>query len=428
MSKVAALPPSVTGPLITFATLMGAAVGSAIVFWFWRNLSPPVAALILIFSVAVPCIAIEFRRNISRNVFDFTRPNFCLQRTLRKIAALWSIYAVLVFCYAILPVYRLELYVPFHWLLWNFLPTFLALSVPYIALVDAYLVEPDDSLHAWGKYIFASSGMPKAKDINYLLGWVVKGFFLPLMFCFLCGQITALQAYGTFSLPSSRYVDVLSHVFEFLYTTVFFIDVLVATAGYMLTMRVLGTEIRSTEPTVIGWLIAVICYPPFWSSIYDSYFVYNDHRTWGSWLADTPALYTIWAVCILLAVTVYAWATVCFGIRFSNLTHRGIVTSGPYRWTKHPAYVSKNISWWLVSVPFLPDDGSAWTALQFCLGLAGVNLIYFLRAKTEERHLSQDPVYREYAAYIRKHGIFRWLAWRPGRLAGDIPRGTPDVI
>ena len=41
------------------------------------------------------------------------------------------------------------------------------------------------------------------------------------------------------------------------------------------------------------------------------------------------------------------------------------------------------------------------------LGL--VNLIYYLRAVTEERHLMQDPVYREYSEYIRQHGLFSFL-------------------
>lgn len=123
-------------------------------------------------------------------------------------------------------------------------------------------------------------------------------------------------------------------------------------------------------------------------------------------------------------LAVYGWTAASFGIRFSNLTNRGIITSGPYRFTKHPAYVSKNISWWLISIPFLSADGSAFTALQLCLGLAGINLICLLRAKTEERHLSQDPAYRAYAAYIRDHGIFRWIRLRDEREKGH-PSGQP---
>ena len=58
----------------------------------------------------------------------------------------------------------------------------------------------------------------------------------------------------------------------------------------------------------------------------------------------------------------------------------------------------------MISVPFIA--GAGWPqAVQSCLLLGGVNLIYFLRARTEERHLSRDPVYREYTAFIAEHGL-----------------------
>ena len=125
---------------------------------------------------------------------------------------------------------------------------------------------------------------------------------------------------------------------------------------------------------------------------------------------------------ILILIGIYVWATIPFGIRFSNLTNRGIFTNGPYRYTKHPAYVSKNISWWLISMPYYSLDGTP-EAIRHCLLLLCVNLIYFLRARTEERHLSKDPDYIAYAEYIEKHGIFSWLGWlipilkfKPGKM------------
>ncbi len=44
--------------------------------------------------------------------------------------------------------------------------------------------------------------------------------------------------------------------------------------------------------------------------------------------------------------------------------------------------------------------------------MAAVNLIYYLRAKTEERHLRADPAYREYEAYIAEHGLWAWARLR----------------
>ena len=38
-------------------------------------------------------------------------------------------------------------------------------------------------------------------------------------------------------------------------------------------------------------------------------------------------------------------------VRFSNLTYRGVLTNGPYAFTRHPAYLSKNLFWWCASMP-----------------------------------------------------------------------------
>lgn len=119
-------------------------------------------------------------------------------------------------------------------------------------------------------------------------------------------------------------------------------------------------------------------------------------------------LYYAWGGSILILTGVYALSTVVFGIRFSNLTHRGIITHGPYRLTKHPAYISKNLSWWLISVPFV-SGASATAALAHCGILLCINFVYWVRAKTEEQHLLADPKYREYAAWIEEHGLFARL-------------------
>src|SRR6185437_16880605 len=100
------------------------------------------------------------------------------------------------------------------------------------------------------------------------------------------------------------------------------------------------------------------------------------------------------------------------GARFSNLTHRGILTNGPYRWTKHPAYIAKNLAYWLTFVPFIISE-NAKDSIRRSVALLLVNGIYYIRAKTEEAHLSQDPVYVQYKHWIARHGIFRWLGRKP---------------
>jgi len=110
----------------------------------------------------------------------------------------------------------------------------------------------------------------------------------------------------------------------------------------------------------------------------------------------------------MVLLCVFAWATATFGCRFSNLTHRGILTNGPYRWSKHPAYVTKVLSYWLITMPFIASTGLA-DAIRGCLMLALVGGIYFVRARTEERHLSRDPTYVAYALWMNEHGLLRWL-------------------
>ena len=94
---------------------------------------------------------------------------------------------------------------------------------------------------------------------------------------------------------------------------------------------------------------------------------------------------------IVFFFVIYASATVAFGFKFSNLTNRGIISRGPYRVVRHPAYLTKCSAWWLEHLPTM-----TLTKAFFLSCLCGV---YALRAWTEERHLSKDP---EYVAYKAK--------------------------
>jgi protein-S-isoprenylcysteine O-methyltransferase Ste14 len=102
-------------------------------------------------------------------------------------------------------------------------------------------------------------------------------------------------------------------------------------------------------------------------------------------------------------MAIYASASVALNLKASNLTHRGIVSRGPYRFVRHPAYLCKNLAWWLGSIPAVLaawNGQSAW-AVALVLGSAGGwTALYVLRALTEEDHLSK--VDNEYAAYCQK--------------------------
>lgn len=228
------------------------------------------------------------------------------------------------------------------------------------------------------------------------LGWVVKAVFLPLMLGWALVWLDGFE----------RQLDGTDFMFWFSapFLCMYAIDTAFGALGYMSTSRSIDAHIRSVDSTWLGWLSALACYPPLSALIFDVILVYRHASDWTAWLqAGSIAAYA-WGGVILALTWIYTWSTIVFGPRFSNLTHRGIITSGPYRWSKHPAYLGKNLSWWLISVPFLPVMGWGQAVLH-CMALLGVNAIYYLRARTEERHLRQDPVYVQYTEWIRENGV-----------------------
>jgi protein-S-isoprenylcysteine O-methyltransferase Ste14 len=232
--------------------------------------------------------------------------------------------------------------------------------------------------------------------------WAIKGFFLALMISFLPGNwMLVIQP------ERSAIMNGPLNLALWLGCLTFMVDVTFATAGYMLTMKPLDAHIRSANPLTAAWVAALICYPPFNAGAPLDY--HQGSAEWTYWLDGFPLIGAGYGFAIVALHIVYAWATVAFGIRFSNLTHRGIITHGPYAWTKHPAYISKNLFWWLTALPFLSVSGSLTDMVRNSAMLAMVSGIYLWRAKTEERHLMADPAYRAYADWIERNGLLARL-------------------
>jgi protein-S-isoprenylcysteine O-methyltransferase Ste14 len=324
-------------------------------------------------------------------------------RVATKMLGLMAAWGLMLGAYWLFPEYKGSFYTPYYNALGQFLPFLMVLAIPYIALVDVRQTDPHDGGWMMGALILGRwDQVDRQVVLQFLLGWAVKGFFLPIMFVSTADDLRWLAEYHR---DWSRVIS--TEIMEDIIRILFLVDVTYAAAGYVLTLRLLDTQIRSAEPTVAGWFVALMCYLPFWNALFGPrYLAYGDDN-WHVLLASWPVMHWMWASVIFVLLGIYAWATVSFGIRFSNLTNRGILTHGPYRWTKHPAYLSKNLTWWMMAVPFIA--GSAEDAVRNCLLLAGVNLIYFARAKTEERHLSQDPDYVAYAQWMEQNGIFTRL-------------------
>eukprot|EP00457_Paulinella_chromatophora_P006416 gb/GEZN01006434.1/.p1 GENE.gb/GEZN01006434.1/~~gb/GEZN01006434.1/.p1 ORF type:complete len:514 (-),score=33.54 gb/GEZN01006434.1/:124-1542(-) len=275
----------------------------------------------------------------------------------------------------------------------------------YLFLVDRSMSDPlDDGNWHTGLWVlqnlpFGNSGYTADTRaiVQHGLAWLVRGFWAPLMFTYLCENAPLLH------LPRDLFHnDDFMRFFHFVTNLTFSVDVCFAALGYMLALRPLDSHVRSTEPTAGGWACTVICYEPFFTLLTSRYLDYARNPPWSTWLAATPLLLRVWGSAILFLQIVFAWCTVGYGLRYSNLSYRGVVLcTGPYWFCKHPAYVSKLAAFALISVPWVDLRGSEGAGRQIRNILTWMSMagIYCARAWTEERHLTHasGTVYTSYA-------------------------------
>lgn len=372
----------------------------------------------------VPILIIDFfwfkLRNQPTAGLSAKRP-VSFERVIVRYIGLLATLGFFALLYWAFPTYNNRFYLPYWELVRTVVPFMVIAGLPYFAWCDTRLTDPEDGYMHMGWLFTLQKGYNWRKIGVHLRNWLVKAFFMPLMFVFMTQNVTEFQQFYTIDI--SQPMQLYAAMNNFLYS----IDLLFACVGYIMTLRLFNSHIRSSEPTVGGWVVACACYTPFWSMmIYGHYFAYDRDGGFMKYFAEYPALQIACAVAILLLICVYSLATVAMGYRFSNLSYRGLVTCGPYRFCKHPAYVSKNLSWWLVAVPFISDMGTE-AAIRNCLLLVGINTIYFLRARTEERHLSAYPEYVAYAEAMNERSIFAPLGRLIPALQYKKPLNPPRV-
>jgi len=344
---------------------------------------------------------------------DWKRPPLPLAQTidisLTKLTGLWATWALIAIIYCLGRWYWRDNYLFAMETMGLVMPVILVLSVPYIMWIDKRLVSPRDGAYAFGQLLLGTGKPDPAVLQEHFRSWAVKGFFTAFMISIVPGNFADVvrPAFGEiFANPVT--------LSRWLISAMFLVDVSFATVGYVMTLRPLDSHIRGANPYIAGWAAALMCYPPFLLMAPGGPLDYHPAtQDWTYWMNGHPFLLTLSGIILVLLTGIYAWATVAFGLRFSNLTHRGILTHGPYRWTKHPAYVSKNLFWWLSTLPFLATTGNLTDMVRNCAILAMINGVYYWRARTEEKHLMADPTYRAYAAWMDRNAplpkLMRWF-------------------
>ena len=405
----AELPQSETSFGINLAAMLIALVIVSAIKWARLGLSSLEVLAIFVVVIAVAVWGLEYVCRGRNSLFDkmsFKR-QISWKRVSFKLIGVACIFAVVAFGYWVLPVYGDELFATYLEVLRDGWGIIAAVTLVYFALMDKIEDEPEDAYWQLGRWLCGyRKDVVKAERVELFRGWGVQFFYLALMMPYLHIRLQWFMEAdfsGMFAFPY--------RVFYFCNEMIFLVDLAFAAVGYMMTFRLFNTQIRSSEPTVLGWLAALACYWPFWAGLFGKYYLdYGTGVHWTNVFADNQAMFVVWMVLILLCETIYSLATVALGLRFSNLTYRGLVSGGPYAYTKHPAYVFKNISWWLISMPFMVWSENPALAVKGSCLLLGLNALYYLRAKTEERHLSHYPEYVEYALAMNKKSIFAPVA------------------
>ena len=342
-----------------------------------------------------------------------------------KLLGLWATWAIIGFAYCVLRYYWAGQYAfSMKWLGIALVPM-IVLSIPYVLWLDRRLVSPRDGAWHFGHWLLGGEDFDLDTIWRHWRAWLVKGFFTAFMLSIVLGNFAPLIV---------RPWDVITgNPIQFAYFGIAFfylIDVHFATVGYILTMRPLDAHIRTANPYGMAWVAALACYPPFvLMNPGGPLFYEQDAREWNIWFDHfglPVAAFWVWGALLVVLTGIYAWATVAFGIRFSNLTHRGVITHGPYKYSRHPAYLAKNTFWWLSSLVILPWEGGVITAVRNVMLLSIVSGIYYWRAKTEERHLLADPDYRAYWDWAQEHAAVPRLFSRLTGLARPIVVLEPD--
>ncbi len=276
-----------------------------------------------------------------------------------------------------------------------FIAAYLLLLIPYYATLPSGTITKSVCLWRWllrGRWRTIENHERVA-----LLATALKGYYIPLMavaFLFHCTQMTengsAWWHSGVF-FPDGYW---------FCFRLILLFDVLFFTIGYLIEHPKLGNEISSVDSTLLGWAVTLLCYPP--ANELTTRILGNYTTNYPLWSLGTEYAFFS-AAAILLLHIVYASSAVVLNLRASNLTYRGLVTSGPYRYIRHPAYSAKVLAWWAGSLPLLWiqfSHAGLWGGLQGVIGIGGWTGIYILRAITEERHLMKQS--QEYQLYCSK--------------------------
>ncbi len=122
------------------------------------------------------------------------------------------------------------------------------------------------------------------------------------------------------------------------------------------------------------------------------------------WIADQPLLVQLLGIVLMVASYLLFWAAIRASkaatllLAFDPGHPQSFVSTGPYRYVRHPFYVSYAIFWggWAIA------SWSIWAIVPFVFMLA----VYVSAARDEERKFALTGMAADYQAYRARTGFF----------------------
>jgi isoprenylcysteine carboxyl methyltransferase (ICMT) family protein YpbQ len=390
----------------------------SVIYFSTLGISDSYTVLYVVLSVSLVAFVIEclraewFKKYLIQREKLPSKERFFWQSVFTKWLGVLTGVGLVLFLLWLLPDYRLPKYAqPLLEVKYFVAGLILALSFLLITLTNRILGSVEDATFALGQIWlkgYKSLEFKKIKDA--VLEWILRSFFLVMNYTTAVSLFTKLKVVSISTLVQTPLSQSITTWLDLLFLILLFTIL----PGYLFSARLINTQVRDLDRTLFGWVVTFICYPPVIYSVFGAWLEYRVNIVqlgtdpWIGVLQSMPLWFGIISAIIIFSEIIHLWGEAILGIRSSNLMNRGIVTNGPFAYTKHPIYVVKCIGWFFIFLPFMTPVGF-WPTIQTCILFLMVCGVFTARSWAEERLLAKDEVYVAYAKFIDSTGIFKHI-------------------
>jgi hypothetical protein len=251
----------------------------AVVYLGPERLPRPQFTLLCMLATAAPMIMADLlvrrvhRRHSTGLVWDRRAAGIDPGRVIVKLFGLVLTLACLAVVYWVVPEYQRKFFEPFWAALQLVGPWLVPVVIIYFGFVDARMEKPRDSYWILGALLFrrvrlADLDVEDRHELkHHALAWIIKGFYLPLMFVYLGQAIDGLAAWSLESVFTS-----IDRFAFFAIRLSLAVDLAFVVIGYSLMIRLIDAHTRTGNPFMYGWVFTMVLYQPFWASVGSRYF------------------------------------------------------------------------------------------------------------------------------------------------------------